>query len=130
MCGCGLIASLALVAAPRSVEQVLSTGDGGITLSTRANTALDEMRCEMPYFDGQTLPVVRATDSLRLWTFAGGRANAMLANQYGRPEHSPRSLTALESRLARPMSRILRTIGPHHGARVRPASRRAHAIRT
>jgi ATP-dependent helicase Lhr and Lhr-like helicase len=64
----------------RSVEQVLSTGDGGITLSTRARTALDEMRCEMPYFDGQTLPVVRATDSVRLWTFAGGRANAMLAN--------------------------------------------------
>jgi ATP-dependent Lhr-like helicase len=64
----------------RSVEQVLSTGDGGITLSTRASTALDEMRHEMPYFDGQTLPVVCATDNLRLWTFAGGRANAMLAS--------------------------------------------------
>jgi ATP-dependent helicase Lhr and Lhr-like helicase len=64
----------------RSVEQVLSTGDGGITLSTRAGTALDEMRQQMPYFDGQTLPVICATDNLRLWTFAGGRANAMLAS--------------------------------------------------
>jgi hypothetical protein len=33
----------------------------------------------MPYFDGEGLPVVRISDTLRLWTFAG-RANAMLAN--------------------------------------------------
>lgn len=39
----------------------------------------DEIRSELPYIDGEMLPVVCDTDGLRLWTFAGGRANAMLA---------------------------------------------------
>jgi ATP-dependent helicase Lhr and Lhr-like helicase len=64
----------------RSVERVLTTGDAGVTLSSRARTCLYGMRDEMPYFDGQTLPVVSARDELPIWTFAGGRANAMLAN--------------------------------------------------
>jgi ATP-dependent helicase Lhr and Lhr-like helicase len=63
----------------REVEKVLVTGEVGIKLSTRASAALDEIRSELPYIDGEMLPVVCDTDDLRLWTFAGGRANAMLA---------------------------------------------------
>jgi ATP-dependent helicase Lhr and Lhr-like helicase len=33
----------------------------------------------MPYLGGDTLPIVTTGDETRLWTFAGGRANAMLS---------------------------------------------------
>jgi hypothetical protein len=62
-----------------SIEQVLATGNSGVTLSSRARASLDGMREAMPYINGEVLPVVSTGDELRIWTFAGGRANAMLA---------------------------------------------------
>ncbi len=32
------------------------------------------------YLDGESLPVASTADEVRIWTFAGGRANAMLAD--------------------------------------------------
>ena len=64
----------------RSVEQVLASGDSGVTLSSRARASLYGMREAMPYINGEFLPVVSTGDELRIWTFAGSRANAMLAN--------------------------------------------------
>ena len=55
------------------------TGDRGVTLSRRAGAALDGLRQEMPFLDGESLPIVASDDEVRIWTFAGGRANAMLA---------------------------------------------------
>jgi ATP-dependent Lhr-like helicase len=66
--------------AARSVEQVIATGDTGVALSTRARVSLQGLRDEMPYVNGEDLPVVTVGDEVRIWTFAGGRANAMLAN--------------------------------------------------
>jgi ATP-dependent Lhr-like helicase len=74
----------------RSVEKVLATGDSGVTLSTRAKAALEEIRGAMPYFDGDILPVVLTSDALRLWMFAGSRANAMLASALRSAGASPR----------------------------------------
>jgi ATP-dependent Lhr-like helicase len=64
----------------RAVERVLASGETGITLSSRAQASLDGLREEMPYVDGESLPVVSSGDECRLWTFAGGRANAMLVS--------------------------------------------------
>jgi ATP-dependent helicase Lhr and Lhr-like helicase len=55
----------------RSVERVLATGNVGVTLSSRAQSRLDALREEMPFFDGESLPVVTAADEHRVWTFAG-----------------------------------------------------------
>jgi hypothetical protein len=33
----------------------------------------------LPYIDGESLLLVTTGDELRIWTFAGGRANAMMA---------------------------------------------------
>lgn len=63
-----------------SVESVLATGECGVTLTTRAQTGLEGLREDMPYIDGESLPVVSTEDEIRIWTFAGGRANAMLAS--------------------------------------------------
>ena len=41
--------------------------------------SLQGLRDEMPYVNGEHLPVVTFGDEVRIWTFAGGRANAMLA---------------------------------------------------
>jgi ATP-dependent Lhr-like helicase len=65
--------------AAQSVEQILAGGDAGVSLSTRAGVILQGLREDMPYIDGETLPVVTTGDEMRIWTFAGGRANAMLA---------------------------------------------------
>ena len=63
----------------QAIEQVLVTGDSGVTLSRRAGAALAGLRQDMPFLDGETLPVVASGDEVRIWTFAGGRANVMLA---------------------------------------------------
>jgi ATP-dependent helicase Lhr and Lhr-like helicase len=63
----------------RAVERVLATGDCGVMLSSRAGARLEVMRDEMPYVDAESLPLVADGEDLRIWTFAGGRANAMLA---------------------------------------------------
>jgi hypothetical protein len=64
----------------RSVERALTAGEGKLTLSSRARASLDGLRESMSYIDGEVLPVVSAGDELRMWTFAGGRGNAMLAS--------------------------------------------------
>lgn len=63
----------------QAIEQVLVTGDSGVTLSRRADAALGVLRQGMPFLDGEALPVVASGDEVRIWTFAGGRANAILA---------------------------------------------------
>ena len=62
----------------RAIEQVLVTGDSGVALSRRAGAALAGIREDMSFLDGESLPIVESADEVRLWTFAGGRANAML----------------------------------------------------
>ena len=64
----------------QSVEQVLATGDSGVTLSRRACAALDDIRTEIPFIDGYSVPIVATADRQIIWTFAGGRANAMISN--------------------------------------------------
>jgi ATP-dependent Lhr-like helicase len=76
----------------RSVERVMATGETGVTLSSRAGACRDGLRDEMSYVDGKTLPVVSSADELRIWTFAGGRANAMLASALRSAGGSPRTL--------------------------------------
>lgn len=63
----------------RSVERVLASGEIGVALSSRAQACLDALREEVPFLDGESLPVVAAADEHRIWTFAGTRANAMLS---------------------------------------------------
>jgi ATP-dependent Lhr-like helicase len=74
----------------RTVERVLATGECGIGLSSRAQASLDGLREKMPYIDGESLPIVATGDEYRLWTFAGGRANAMLANALRNAGIAPR----------------------------------------
>lgn len=63
----------------RAIEQVLVTGDTGVGLSRRAGVALAGIREDLPFLDGKSLPIVESGDEVRVWTFAGGRANAVLA---------------------------------------------------
>jgi ATP-dependent Lhr-like helicase len=63
----------------RSIERVIASGEVGVTLTNRAQAALETLREEMPYLDGKSVPVVAVADEHRLWTFAGIRANAMLS---------------------------------------------------
>lgn len=64
----------------RTVERVLATGDTGVTLSRRAEATFDSLRDALSFVDGETLPLVKEGDEIRIWSFAGGRANAMLAS--------------------------------------------------
>jgi ATP-dependent Lhr-like helicase len=64
----------------RAVERVLATGECGVTLSSRAQASLDRLRGEMPYVDAESVSVVSTGDEVRIWTFAGGRANALLGS--------------------------------------------------
>jgi hypothetical protein len=66
--------------AARAVEEVLASGDAGVSLSSRATLSLQGLREEMPYLDGDVLPIVTAGAETRIWTFAGGRANVMLSS--------------------------------------------------
>ncbi|NJO34485.1 MAG: DEAD/DEAH box helicase [Rhodospirillales bacterium] len=64
----------------QAIERVLVQGPPEVALSSRASTRLKVLRDAFIFCDGDSLPIVRHGDSkLRLWTFAGGRANAMLA---------------------------------------------------
>jgi ATP-dependent Lhr-like helicase len=66
--------------AARAVEEVLVSGDPGVSLSTRARLSLQGLREEMPYIGGDTMPIVTIGGETRIWTFGGGRANAMLSS--------------------------------------------------
>ncbi len=64
----------------RAIERVLVLGAPEVALSSRASARLTALREAFAFCDGASLPIVRYGDSeLRLWTFAGGRANAALA---------------------------------------------------
>jgi hypothetical protein len=57
----------------------LSLAVPGCRLSRRAAIKLDEIRDRLPFVDGTTVPVVNdCTGNVRIWTFAGARANAAL----------------------------------------------------
>lgn len=65
----------------RAAEAVLAGSNPGCTLSGRADLRLSELRDELHFVDGETLPIVRGADgSTRVWTFAGALANAAIAN--------------------------------------------------
>jgi ATP-dependent Lhr-like helicase len=64
----------------RSIERVAAGGEPGCTLSRRASTRLQEIRGRLDFVDGYSMPVVHdAAGRTTVWTFAGDRANAMLA---------------------------------------------------
>lgn len=63
----------------RAAEAILAGSDPGCALSRRADARLSELRDELPFVDGETLPVVSdANGSTRVWTFAGALANAAI----------------------------------------------------
>jgi ATP-dependent Lhr-like helicase len=65
----------------RAAEAILAGSNPGCTLSRRAEARLAELRDELPFIDGETLPIVSSVGrSTRVWTFAGALANAAIAN--------------------------------------------------
>jgi ATP-dependent Lhr-like helicase len=70
-----LLASIA-----RAIERVAVGDAPGCTLSRRTSARLAEIRERLDFVDGSSMPVVGdATGHTAVWTFAGDRANAMLA---------------------------------------------------
>jgi len=68
----------------RAIRRVLATGRMVGTPSQRAVAQLDEVRHEMSWVDEQGTTIVHDKDGeCRWWTFAGLRANAMLAEALG-----------------------------------------------
>ncbi|MGE0144216.1 MAG: DEAD/DEAH box helicase [Planctomycetota bacterium] len=68
----------------RAIRRVLATGRLKGTPSQRAVAKLDELRGEMSWVDERGTAIVHGRDGqCRWWTFAGLRANAMLAQALG-----------------------------------------------
>lgn len=66
-------------AVARAAEAIVAGSVPGCRLSRRAAIKLDEIRDRLPFVDGTTVPVVNDyTGNVRIWTFAGARANAAL----------------------------------------------------
>jgi hypothetical protein len=64
----------------RAIERIAAGDEPGCTLSRRASARLAEIRERLDFVDGSSMPVVRdAAGRTTVWTFAGDRANAMLA---------------------------------------------------
>jgi ATP-dependent helicase Lhr and Lhr-like helicase len=64
----------------QAVEQVLVSGDARLRLSRRSSSRIGELTDLHRFVDGDALPIIAEGEaSVRLWSFAGGRANAMLA---------------------------------------------------
>ncbi len=65
----------------RAIERVVAGNEPGCALSHRASARLEEIRGRLDFVDGYSMPVVRdAAGRTTVWTFAGDRANAMLAS--------------------------------------------------
>jgi ATP-dependent helicase Lhr and Lhr-like helicase len=65
----------------RAIERVAAGEEPGCTLSRRASARLAEIRGRLAFVDGSSMPVFRdAAGRTTVWTFAGDRANAMLAS--------------------------------------------------
>ncbi len=62
----------------QAVRDILVTTDVDPEWSQRAQTRLAELRAEHDLPADSALPIVTDTQGLRLWTFAGGRANNLL----------------------------------------------------
>ncbi len=66
-------------AVSRAAEAVVAGRVPGCDLSRRAASRLDELRDKLPFVDGATVPFVNdGSGNIRIWTFAGGRANAAI----------------------------------------------------
>jgi ATP-dependent Lhr-like helicase len=64
----------------RAIERVVAGDEPGCALSRRASARLEEFRDRLDFVDGSSMPVVcEAAGRTTAWTFAGDRANAMLA---------------------------------------------------
>jgi ATP-dependent Lhr-like helicase len=65
----------------RAIERVAAGDEPGCTLSRRASARLAGIRERLDFVDGSSMPVVRdAAGHTTVWTYAGDRANAMLAS--------------------------------------------------
>jgi ATP-dependent Lhr-like helicase len=64
----------------RAAESVIAGAAQGCGLSRRAASKLEEVQERLPFVDGTRIPIVNSgEDIFRIWTFAGGLANAALA---------------------------------------------------
>jgi ATP-dependent Lhr-like helicase len=66
----------------RSVEKVLAGSNPGCSLSQRATVILQDMREQFAFVDAVSMPITQHRDATQVWTFAGGKANAMLAGAF------------------------------------------------
>ena len=65
----------------RAMERILVSTDTPVVLSKRGSECLASLKSDFAFLDGESIPlVVDARGRMRWWTFAGARANAMLAN--------------------------------------------------
>jgi ATP-dependent Lhr-like helicase len=66
-------------AVSRAAEAVIAGVAPECNLSRRAASKLDEIRNRLPFIDGTAVPVVDGgAGRIRIWTFAGARANASI----------------------------------------------------
>jgi len=64
----------------RAAESVVAGAARGCALSRRAASKLGEIQERLPFVDGRRIPVAKnGEDMFHIWTFAGGLANAALA---------------------------------------------------
>jgi len=80
----------------RAIERVAAGDEPGCMLSHRASARLAEIRERLDFVDGSSMPVVRDTAGrTTVWTFAGDRANAMLASslRLGGCQSPPRAVS-------------------------------------
>jgi len=65
----------------QSIRRILSNDDNDPAWSTRAKAQFDEIREEFPWIAAESTSVVlQPNGELRWWTFAGGIANTLLAD--------------------------------------------------
>jgi ATP-dependent helicase Lhr and Lhr-like helicase len=73
----------------RSAEAVVAGAEPGCELSRRAASKLDQIREQLSFVDGTTIPIVdNGHESFRIWTFGGGLTNAALADALSGPTRS------------------------------------------
>ena len=75
--GGGRSASFAIC---KAAEAIVAGEELGCQLSRRASAKLDDVRDRLEFIDGVSIPLVSDGEgNVRIWTFAGGLANAALA---------------------------------------------------
>ncbi|MCK1578692.1 DEAD/DEAH box helicase [Bradyrhizobium sp. 168] len=85
----------------RSAEAIVAGVETGCELSRRAASKLDQIREQLSFVDGTTIPVVYSgQESFRIWTFAGGLANAALADALSGPTRSDDFCISVKARSA------------------------------